>query len=56
MPLIRKIITLKTAKAVILPKSWLDFFERKYGCEIHEVAVEINGELRIKPIIPEGRG
>lgn len=53
MPLIRKIIEVgKTSKGVILPKSWLDFLEKKYG-KISAVSMEVNGQLIIKPILRE---
>ena len=53
MPIVRKIIDVgKTSKGVILPKSWLDYFERKYG-EIGSVSMEVNGKLIIRPILEE---
>ena len=55
MPLVRKIIEVgKTSKGVILPKSWLDFLEKKHG-RIDAVSIEVNGHLIIKPILDEGR-
>ena len=53
MPLIRKLIKIgKTSKGVILPKSWLDYFEGETGHAVIEVAVEVlSRELRIKPIM-----
>ena len=53
MPLIRKLIDLRTTKAVCLPKSWIDYIEREQGKKITEVAVEVDGVLTISPIIPE---
>ena len=54
MPLIRKIIAVgKTSKGVILPKSWLENFERETGKTIEHVTVEVNGVLTIQPIIPK---
>jgi len=53
MPLIRKLMNLKTAKAVCLPKSWLDFFEREEGVQIREVAIEVDRALIITPVIPK---
>ena len=53
MPIIRKLIRLKTSKAVCLPKSWIQYFERETGAEITEVAIEVNRELRISPILPK---
>lgn len=52
MPIIRKVIAAgKTSRAVILPKSWFDFYERESGHQINFVAIEVNRELRITPII-----
>ena len=53
MPLVRKIIDVgKTSKGVILPKSWLDYLEKKHG-QIEAVMMEVNGCLIIKPIFNE---
>ena len=53
MPLIRKIVAFgKSSKGIILPKSWLDFLEQKHG-KIKLVAMEVNGNLIITPIIGE---
>ncbi len=41
------------ARGITLPKSWLDYLERKTGCRITEVAIEINGALTVRPIIPK---
>jgi len=52
MPLVRKVIPIgKTSRAVILPKSWLVYFENELGCKIEYVAIEVNRELRITPHI-----
>ena len=53
MPLIRKVIQVGTSKAISLPKSWLELIERETGKPIKEVAVEVNGVLTIRPIIPK---
>jgi hypothetical protein len=54
LPLIRKIIPIgKTSKAVIIPKSWLEFFEKECGQSIENVAVEVNRVLKITPILPQ---
>ena len=51
MPLIRKIIDVgKTSKGVILPKSWLEYYEQEMGKHIDSVAMEVNRVLTIKPI------
>jgi len=54
MPIIRKVITAGGSRAVTLPKSWLEYFEKETGYKIETVAVEVNRELRITPILPEG--
>lgn len=51
MPIIRKIMNLKTSKAVCLPKSWVEYYEREAGCKITEVAIEVNRVLTITPIL-----
>lgn len=52
MPLIRKIIDVgKTSRAVILPKSWLAYYEKRNGEAIDTVAVEVNEILKISPIL-----
>jgi antitoxin component of MazEF toxin-antitoxin module len=53
MPIIRKIITVGTSKAVSLPKSWLEYLERESGQKITEVAVEVDKVLTISPIFPK---
>jgi len=53
IPIIRHIISFgKTSKGIILPKSWLDFLEKKHG-NIYTVAIEVNGKLTISPILEE---
>lgn len=52
MPIIRKVIDVgKTSRGVILPKSWLEFFERKTGKEIEHVAMEVDEMLTIIPYV-----
>ena len=54
MPIIRKIIEVgKTSRGIILPKSWLEFFEEKEGKPIEEVAIEVDNTLTITPIFKE---
>jgi len=50
MPIIRKVIQVGTSKAVTIPKSWFEYFKKEFGVEIHEVAIEIDGILKVKPI------
>jgi len=56
MPIIRKVITLKTSKAICIPKRWLEYYERRCGEEIREVLVEVNDVLKISPLLPRGKG
>jgi len=54
MPIIRKIIEVgKTSKGVILPKSWLEYYEEETGEEIERVAIEVNRVLTITPMPPK---
>jgi hypothetical protein len=54
MPLIRKIIDAgKTSRAVIIPSSWLRFYEEQEGKPIEFVAMEVNRILKIEPILPK---
>jgi hypothetical protein len=53
LPIIRKIIEAgKTSRAVIIPKSWLEFFEKECGQPIENVAIEVNRVLKITPVLP----
>jgi len=53
MPITRKVMTIGGSKGITLPKSWLDFLEKKHGKQIKEVAIEVDNKLIIEPIIPE---
>jgi len=53
MPIVRKIMDLRTSRAICLPKSWLEFYEKESGHEITEVAIEVNRVLKIEPILPK---
>jgi len=54
LPIIRKIIDFgKTSKGVILPKSWLEYYEKETGKQIDSVAMEVNRVLTIRPIFPK---
>jgi hypothetical protein len=52
LPLKRKIIPVrKTSRAVIIPKSWLQFFEQEASQPSENVAIEVNhgvGKLGVK--------
>ena len=52
MPIIRRIIDVgKTSRAVIIPKSWLRYYEKHEGQTIESVAIEVNRVLKISPIL-----
>lgn len=52
VPIIRKLIAIgKTSKAVILPKSWLRYYEAQAGHPINAVAIKVNKVLQITPLI-----
>lgn len=54
MPIIRKIVSFgKTSKGIILPKSWLEYFEKTNGQKIKEVTIEVNGQLIIQPLLQD---
>lgn len=54
MPIVRKIIEVgKTSKGVILPKSWLEYYEDEEGKPIEAVTIEVNKKLTIEPYIPK---
>jgi antitoxin component of MazEF toxin-antitoxin module len=54
MPLVRRIIDVgKTSKGIIIPKSWLAYYEKQNGQSIKKVTIEMNGKLIIKPILRE---
>lgn len=53
MPIVRKVMNLRTSKAICLPKSWLEYAERESGSKITEVAIEVDRILTITPILPE---
>ena len=44
MPIIRKLLDLRTSKAITLPKSWLEYYEEEYKQKITKIEVtEENG-------------
>lgn len=47
MPLIRKLIKVGNSKAVTLPPDWLEYYRRKYGRDVQEVEMELNGDIKI---------
>lgn len=53
MPIIRKLLNLHSSKGVVIPKGWLEYYRRIYGCEIDEVEIEVGDKLIISPILPK---
>lgn len=53
MPLLQKVIKVGHSRMIVLPSSWLKYNEQKMGEEIIEVAVEVDGDLRIRPLTKE---
>jgi len=51
MPIIRKLIPIGASKAITLPKTWLEYFEKELGKPIKYVAIEVDSELKIVPYI-----
>jgi len=51
VPIVRKVFEIGDSKAITLPKSWLKYYEEKAQHEIREVEIEVNRELKIKPVI-----
>jgi antitoxin component of MazEF toxin-antitoxin module len=54
MPIIRKIIKIgNTSKAVIIPKTWLDYYGEQRGHDIDRVFIEVNDCLKIRPALED---
>jgi len=53
MPLIKRLISVGDSRAVTIPKSYLQFHEKKNGKKISKVGMEINGKIVIWPILQE---
>jgi len=51
MPIVRKVFEIGDSKAITLPKSWLKYYEEKAQHKIREVEIEVNRELKIRPVI-----
>jgi len=51
MPLLRKIVDIGGGKAVFLPKSWLQYYEETYGQRIEKIAMEVNKQLKLWPVL-----
>ena len=48
--ILRKIIRLGNSFAITIPKSWLIHYEKEKGQKIRELAIEVNGILKVSPI------
>jgi bifunctional DNA-binding transcriptional regulator/antitoxin component of YhaV-PrlF toxin-antitoxin module len=56
MPIIKKVMRMGrggASRAVVLPKEWVEYLERRLGRPVEYVAIEIDDELRISPYFPE---
>ena len=47
MPMLRKLIKVGDSRAVTIPPDWLEYYRRKFGQEVVEVEMELNGEITI---------
>jgi len=56
MPLLQKVIKLGHSKVIVLPFAWLKDIEAKNGGEVTEVEVDVDGELRVRPIVKKKGG
>lgn len=54
-PIIRKIINLGTSKGITLPASWLKNYEEEAGQQIDSVAIEVDGVLKVQPVIKKSK-
>jgi hypothetical protein len=52
MPIKRKVCKIGSGFAVFLPKSRISLLEKEHG-KVESVAMEVNGQLIIKPIFKE---
>jgi antitoxin component of MazEF toxin-antitoxin module len=50
MALIKKIIKIGNSKGITLPSAWLEFIDREAGFTVKELAIEVNGCLRVTSI------
>jgi antitoxin component of MazEF toxin-antitoxin module len=53
MPMIRKLIKIGDSRAVTIPPKWLEFYRRKFGQDVVEVEMELNGEIKVTARRPE---
>jgi antitoxin component of MazEF toxin-antitoxin module len=51
MPLVRKIVKIGSSRGITLPEDWLRWLEMKLGEKPEAVLIEVDEELRIKPLV-----
>jgi len=51
MPLIRRVVQVGRAKAIILPSQWLQWVESESGEPLREVLLEIDSNIVVIPLI-----
>jgi antitoxin component of MazEF toxin-antitoxin module len=51
MPIIRKLVQVGGSQGVTIPKSWIENVERQTGQKLTELAIEINGIIKIAPVV-----
>ena len=49
MPLLQRIIKIGNSRAMVLPASWLEFYERKTGAPITQIEIEVNDAMIVRP-------
>ena len=50
IPIIRKLMDLRTSKAICLPKSWLECAEDQAGKKIVAIALEVDRVITLSPV------
>lgn len=51
MPMVRKLVRVGNAKAITLPKSYVDYWEKKHETKLTEMALDIIGEkIYMEPV------
>jgi len=49
MPIIRRVVTVGTSRAVTIPPTWLREIEERTGRKVDELLMEIDTAIRIYP-------
>lgn len=50
VPIVRKLIDLRTSKGITLPKSWLENAEQEAGKKIIALALEVDRIITVTPV------